>query len=84
MQKPISCIEFPPSMFPIISTANSSANTNTKKNAIHDIIVITFLHILYARSFVSYISSALYSLIILLIATGNPAVDIFKNKLYTL
>ena len=52
--KPTSSIVFPPVISPRIREANSSANTNSKKNVITDIITIKFLPSLYARSFAWY------------------------------
>ena len=71
----------PPSISPSIKDANSFEKTNNIKKAITDIISIKFLPTWFSLSLASYFSNALYSVMILLMATGIPAVDIFKNKL---
>ena len=80
----ISLIELPPVTSLIINLAIKSAPKNTTKNDIIARMPIIFLPILYALSLASNLSNAKYSLIIIDIAIGIPAVEIFKNKLYIL
>ena len=79
-----SSIECPPVTSDRINLANILDPKNITQNATNERISINFLPILYALSLASYMFSARYSLITILIATGIPAVLIFRNKLYIL
>ena len=74
-----SAIVFPPLRSPIIKVAISSAKTNSKIKDILAKINIIFFACLYAIFLALLLSSALYSLIILLMAFGSPALEIPKN-----
>ena len=64
--------------------ANVSEKINSIRKDSTENVSIIFFPTLNVLSFASYLSSARYSLIIILIAIGIPAVDMFRNKLYIL
>ena len=70
---------FPPCKSPKIKEAKLPANKNNTIKAATEIKLIIFLATLYALTLASIMPKVLYSLIILLIATGSPAEDISKK-----
>ena len=69
-------------MLPIIKLATCGANIKQIRKHIIEKINIQFLDNLYNLIFSLYKLSVLYSLVSLLIASGNPTVEIDKKKLY--
>ena len=82
--KLIELISLPPSNLPINKVAISLEKRYTIKNVINPKIKTINLLNLNAFSLASNIPFSLYSPTILLIAIGNPVIEIVKNKLYIL
>ena len=71
---------FPSVALPIINLPMLGAKINNIIKAIKDIIDIILTDSLYVSFMALLYPRALYSLVILLIAKGNPALEIPKNN----